>query len=117
MLVQYIRNKNLSFSSADTLERVGDTLLKPLRLVCGRFITIDTNLQSTQLPSLSKIKRLIASILFILFSPLTIPMCIIGAICVSQSHSYQQEKIKFLYKSSLTQDKEENLTQTIGLCK
>ena len=94
MLTQYIRSKGSSFAPVDTLEQVGDVLLKPVRFVCGCFVRVDSELESTLLPAASIIHRICIGVLLTVCCPITIPMSIIGTICVLTSTSYQQEKTR-----------------------
>ena len=88
MLTHYITNQNSNFNS-DRLEIIGNVLLKPLRLVCGRNVKIDRDLKATELPAANKTQRFAVAIFSSIFFMITLPALIIGIACTWNSKSYK----------------------------
>ena len=91
MLTRYITSRDSEFKS-DNYEKVGNVLLKPLRLICGRTVKIDHDSKISKLPTANKLKRMAVATFSSIFFLITVPSLILGALCISQSKSYKQFK-------------------------
>ena len=91
MLANYVINPSSDLKS-DSLGKIGNVLLKPLRLVCGRSVKIDHDLKTIELPAASKTQRLAVAIFSSIFFMITLPALIIGVVCIWNSKTYKKFK-------------------------
>lgn len=89
MLTLYVTSQNSDFKP-DNYEKVGNVLLKPLRLVCGRIVKVDDDSKIRELPAANKLKRIAVAIFSSILFIITVPALIVGAICISKSKSYKK---------------------------
>lgn len=74
---------------ADLMERIGSSFIEPFTNAFGNVYIIHGNFDHAIVQTVSKIKRIVSAILYTLFSPLTVPLTMIGWLFIKLSNSHK----------------------------
>jgi ankyrin repeat protein len=87
-------NRTAEAPKADCCEEIGDFLLKPLRLCCGKSVTINDNLRYLNEEQVGVVKKCASIVFYALFFPVTGTLSLVGVIFTlfSKTYSEAQEK-------------------------
>lgn len=85
-LINYQRNDR---GVADTPEKIGKSLTYFLTALAGKTYKIQ-NATFSELPSISKVRKVFLTIIFVLLSPISIPLSLLGMVFTHLSKSHQK---------------------------
>jgi hypothetical protein len=91
MLIEFDRTQCIH--KADFAESLGNFMLTPLRLACGKVVQVSDDLAPIGEERIHCINRIYAAIIALLILPLSVVMTITGMIATACSRSYERASI------------------------